>query len=920
MSWWNPFRSRRRVAPCPADASLIDVLVARADDRTAAAILDHLEGCDRCRERARRLELELGDDSLLEGLRAGGSSRFGTEEGLRLAMLGLRVVEKDYLIGVDRCDGFGASAAGSMPDAARLDDRASSDGPSAARDPIGSPSPSTAEPFGNLPFRARDYLLMNRIGSGGAGTVYLALHTKLRRRVAVKLLRGNGGTTSSRLLADEAEAAGSVDHPSIVRVTDALVEAGHRLLVMEYVDGWNFSQVVSRYGPLSVSDALLVVSQVALGMDFAHLQGLIHRDLKPSNLMLARDGSVRILDLGLARSRRRGATRDSRWGTPGTLGYAAPEQLADADASDQRSDVYSLGGTFFRLITGRIPMATALGGGADDDELREAELRLHRRQLPEGIVEFYRRMTATDPNRRYDDMLQVVAEAERLRSAADSRAPWSVEGDEAKEIAEALGRLRRRCGVEAERGLRGESRGDERLDERLEEQLRSARSDSRRWIASRLAPARGDALGRMRRWGAIGGSAALVAALLLIAPRLVPWPRLAPPPGHLARSTFDESRSTNGERRGRADSPASESDAAAAVVRPLPERSSIALDRLPVNDLLWAEGPIDRILACSDHLIVGFPVDERGGPLLWPTDRKLEMAFSMPVPTASGEAIRAIAHDPTHDELLLVDRSGVIVRYGNEARRLEMLRPSELRGLLVRSLANGDRLIVVTAGELLLTDRSGEQVIARVPLAGTVIDARTSLDGAWLALRTGDRGGVRLVRIDADRLVPLGEIPDATLDPHECFGFAPDRAELLLGFGRLLRRYPLEKLVGTNRSDSDGPSSVPSNADSPGATDASVTTLESAFESELVRLEDGETDPLGSVASACAFCRTRPWIAFATGEGNLEVWDYRRRERLAKIFAGFGPVDHLAFDDAGNRLAIVEKNRLSVRDVAARDR
>ena len=140
-----------------------------------------------------------------------------------------------------------------------------------------------------------EYRLLEKLGEGGMGAVYKAVHTKLKRMVAIKVLPTTH-RQDDRAVARferEMEAIGQLNHPHIVRAHDAREIDGTRFLVMEYVDGMNLSEVVRSYGPLRIADACEVIRQAALGLQDAHEHGLVHRDVKPSNLMLTRDGQVK---------------------------------------------------------------------------------------------------------------------------------------------------------------------------------------------------------------------------------------------------------------------------------------------------------------------------------------------------------------------------------------------------------------------------------------------------------------------------------------------------------------------------------------------------------------------------------------------------------------------------------------------------
>lgn len=223
------------------------------------------------------------------------------------------------------------------------------------------------QPTGSNDDWVRDYQLLEQLGQGGMGTVYKAIHERLQRTVALKLLPAKRLRNNEAVGRFEREmrAIGRLDHPAIVRATDAGEVDGTHFLAMDYVPGIDLGKVVRFIGPLRVPDACEIVRQAAIGLSYAHGQSLIHRDVKPSNIMLAladagEDVSVKLLDLGLALFGAASEAVDDFTTVGqlmGTLDYMAPEQ-ADHSRVDQTADVYSLGSTLFKLLTGKAPFET----------------------------------------------------------------------------------------------------------------------------------------------------------------------------------------------------------------------------------------------------------------------------------------------------------------------------------------------------------------------------------------------------------------------------------------------------------------------------------------------------------------------------------------------------------------------------------
>ena len=177
-------------------------------------------------------------------------------------------------------------------------------------------------------FKLPNYELGEQIGAGGMGTVHKAVHTWLGRTVAVKFIAKEALSDPEAIsrFAHESRAIGRLDHPNIVRATDAGCVGGKHFLVTEFVDGCDLARLVKIVGPLRSADACEIIRQAALGLQHAHEQQLVHRDVKPSNLLLNRAGIVKLLDFGLARLASNQTTLTTTGQMIGTLDFLAPEQ------------------------------------------------------------------------------------------------------------------------------------------------------------------------------------------------------------------------------------------------------------------------------------------------------------------------------------------------------------------------------------------------------------------------------------------------------------------------------------------------------------------------------------------------------------------------------------------------------------------
>ena len=262
------------------------------------------------------------------------------------------------------------------------------------------------------------YKVLERLGAGGMGTVFLCEHKLMRRRVAVKVLpeaRAEDPSSLDRFYR-EARAVAALDHPNIVRAYDIDQDGKLHFLVMEHVDGASLQEIVKKTGPMDVLRACHYVRQSALGLQHAHAAaGIVHRDIKPSNILVDRNGIVKILDMGLARffyDEEDVLTKKYDENVLGTADYLAPEQALDSHAVDIRADIYSLGATFYFCLTGRTPFTD--GSVAQKliwHQTRQPKpIRHVRPEVPAEVAALVEKMMAKDANQRLQTP-QEVAEA-----------------------------------------------------------------------------------------------------------------------------------------------------------------------------------------------------------------------------------------------------------------------------------------------------------------------------------------------------------------------------------------------------------------------------------------------------------------------------------------------------------------------------
>ena len=316
---------------CPTPAQLRAMSLGELSSEDSDHLLAHLGECSACQSELETIEDV--EDSLIASLRdKEASADFDAEPDCKVAL----------------AKALGALAQSDESHWESSDDR------------VDGSFPKLPDPGATI----GEYEIVRPLGQGGMGNVFLARHTKLGREVAVKLL-------ASHRLADprmrnrfeaEMRAVGKLSHPNIVTAHDARDVDGTAVLVTEFIDGLDLRQLLKRTGRLSISDACDISRMIAVALQYTSSQGFVHRDVKPSNIMLSSNGEVKLLDLGLARLQFNDNDRSDMTATGqamGTADYVAPEQITDSRTVDVRADIYSLGCTLFKLLSGRVPFADA---------------------------------------------------------------------------------------------------------------------------------------------------------------------------------------------------------------------------------------------------------------------------------------------------------------------------------------------------------------------------------------------------------------------------------------------------------------------------------------------------------------------------------------------------------------------------------
>lgn len=383
--------------PCPEKQRLADYATGRLSEDLAVDVERHVSDCPTCD--ATLHSLEAASDTLVSGLKQPKAAE-------------PYVDEPDFK--------RAAAQAERLPDEPpKTEALSKGEQPTAASQPAPAGQPATSK----APPQLGPYRLLAKLGEGGMGAVYKAQHEHLEKLVAIKVLPKAAMNDKAAVdrFRREMKAVGRLHHPNIVTAHDAGEHRGVHFLVMEYVEGSDLSSLVKKQGPVPIDKATSYILQAARGLAFAHSKGIIHRDIKPANLLVDDEGTIKILDMGLARLDGDNASKDAKDGLTqtgqvmGTVDYMAPEQAFDTHRADAKADVYSLGCTLFRIVTGK--------NAFDGDTLVQKILAHRENAIPalssphgpisDAVEMIYRRMMGKKPDER-PTMAEVVTALEAL--------------------------------------------------------------------------------------------------------------------------------------------------------------------------------------------------------------------------------------------------------------------------------------------------------------------------------------------------------------------------------------------------------------------------------------------------------------------------------------------------------------------------
>ena len=269
--------------------------------------------------------------------------------------------------------------------------------------------------MGRKKFQLGHYRILSQIGKGGMGLVFLAEHELMGRKVAIKVLpRKKVTEQSEEAFRREIRMLGRLDHENLVRAIDAGFDGNVFYMVTEFIDGLDLNQLVKKYGRLTDDVAAAIISQAALALGYAHENKIVHRDVKPGNIFVSFNGSVKLLDLGLARSEAEGEAISFN-GVVGTIDYIAPEQLDKKSAGnvDALADVYSLGCTLYYIVTGKPPYpggdrAAKARRHLDPNPIKKQEIQENSKHSSTGFCDVIYGMLLKEPADRYQSMEEVI--------------------------------------------------------------------------------------------------------------------------------------------------------------------------------------------------------------------------------------------------------------------------------------------------------------------------------------------------------------------------------------------------------------------------------------------------------------------------------------------------------------------------------
>ncbi len=271
------------------------------------------------------------------------------------------------------------------------------------------------------------YRILNKIGAGGMGEVYLAEDTQLDRKVAIKFLPREStlDEQANRRLIREARAAAKLDHPNICSIYEVAEAEGQSFIVMQYIEGETLASRIQGK-PIELKDVLGMAAQAADALEGAHSRGIIHRDIKPANIMISARGQVKVMDFGVAKVIREGVSGESKAETcslltepgtiVGTVPYMSPEQVR-GDVLDARSDIFSFGSVLYEMVSGHQPFASENAATTCSAILTREPTPLARysKQVPPELERIVSKALRKDREERYQTAKDLLLDLKSLK-------------------------------------------------------------------------------------------------------------------------------------------------------------------------------------------------------------------------------------------------------------------------------------------------------------------------------------------------------------------------------------------------------------------------------------------------------------------------------------------------------------------------
>ncbi|MGB6363986.1 MAG: serine/threonine-protein kinase [Thermoanaerobaculia bacterium] len=282
---------------------------------------------------------------------------------------------------------------------------------------------STGTPESEREARERlgKYEIVEKIGEGGFGVVYQGYDPYIKRYIALKTCTSPDGEVRERFFR-EAEISGRLDHPNIVRVLDFGIHDDTPFLVQEFLQGQNLDRKIRDRQFLPYSEQLLILMQIARGLEYAHSMGVIHRDVKPSNVQILDDGTAKIMDFGIAILHQMDSRVTREGMAVGTAAYLAPEQIR-GEPPEPRTDIFSYGILAYELVTGERPFGKDSISATFYEILNDDPVPISGAQCPAELRSLIHRCLQKDAQRRYESFKEVLQELAQVRDELQRRRP-----------------------------------------------------------------------------------------------------------------------------------------------------------------------------------------------------------------------------------------------------------------------------------------------------------------------------------------------------------------------------------------------------------------------------------------------------------------------------------------------------------------